>query len=199
MLTNLTLLDRAALEAIVLAGAPLDREPPDELHCSDVAVPQYLPTGTSPRERHLRHVLAAGHELLSRIAAEAMRGRSAIARPEMLKEYFQVHFAGAERESFVVAFLDAQHRVIECEEMFVGTIAESRVYPREVVRRALHHNAAALACSHCHPSGIPEPSRADEHLTSTLKSALALIEVRLIDHIIVGANSTVSFAQRGLL
>jgi DNA repair protein RadC len=199
MLTTLSLLDRAALEAIELAGAPLDREPTEELHCSDVAVAQYLPTGTAPRERHLRHVLAAGHELLTRIAAEAVRGRSVIERPQVLKEYFQVHFAGAERESFVVAFLDAHHRVIACEEMFVGTASETRVYPREVVCRALHHNATSLACAHNHPSGQAEPSRPDEYLTATLKSALALIDVRLIDHIVVGAGITVSFAERGLL
>lgn len=200
MLTSLSLLDRAALEAIVLGAAPHENVTSEALHSSDVPLAQYLPTGTAPRERHLRHVLAAGHELLTRIAAEAMRGRSAIDRPEVLKEYFQIHFAGAERESFVVAFMDPQLRVIAVEEMFVGTLTQTSVYPREIVRRALHHNASAIACSHNHPgSGLPEPSRADEFLTRTIKSAVDLVDVRLTDHIVVGAQGTVSFAERGLL
>ena len=200
MLTPLSLLDRSQLETIILRGARSHDEPEaDAPRCSDVAITQYLPAGTGPRDRRLRHVLAAAHELLTRIAADAMRGRSLIEHPQALKEYFAVHFAGAQRESFVVVFLDATQRVIACEELFAGTLSETHVHPREVVRKVLEHNAAAVAFGHPHPSGCPEPSRADERLTLLLKSALALIDVRVIDHIVVGVGTTCSFAERGLL
>jgi DNA repair protein RadC len=201
MLSDLSLLDRPQLEAIVL-DAPVALPSPEinePLRCSDVAIAEYLPAPAGARTQRLRHVLAAAHELLTRIATDAMRGRSLIERPQALKEYLQIFFAGTERESFVVVFLDAHHRVIACEEMFAGTLTQTSVYPREVVRRALQLNAASVAFGHCHPSGHPEPSRADEHLTHSLKSALATVEVRVIDHIVVGAGATVSFAERGLL
>lgn len=200
MLTTLSLLDRAQLEAIVLGEAFQDVDPSNaSVHCSDVAIAHYLPAGTLPRDLHLRHVLAAAHELLARLAATAIRGRSIIDDPRALEKYFRVHFAGAERESFVVVFLDAQHRVIACEELFAGSLTQTSVYPREVVRRALMHNAGAAAFGHNHPSGGAEPSRADEHLTRTLKSALALVDVRVVDHFVVGVDGACSFAERGLL
>lgn len=200
MLTNLSLLDRTQLEAIVLNGGSRPARVSNRvLACHDAAVSQFLPSEDQPRSRRLRHVLAAAHELLTRIATEAVRGRCVIDRPQLLKEYLLVFFAGAMRESFVVVFLDAQHRVITCEEMFVGTLTQTSVYPREIVRRVLEHNAAAVAFGHNHPSGCAEPSRADEHLTATLKSALALVGVRMLDHIVVGAGSANSFAERGLL
>lgn len=201
MLSDMSLLDRPQLEAIVLNASvalPLP-EISEPLRCSDVAIADYLPPAEEARTQRLRHVLAAAHELLTRIATDAMRGRSLIARPQALKEYLQIFFAGTERESFVVVFLDAQHRVIACEEMFAGTLTQTSVYPREVVRRAMQFNAAACAFGHQHPSGAPEPSRADEHLTQALKAALATVDVRVLDHIVVGAGATVSFAERGLL
>jgi DNA repair protein RadC len=98
-----------------------------------------------------------------------------------------------------VVFLDTQHRVLAVEELFRGTLTQTSVYPREVVKRALAHNAAALILAHNHPSGLAEPSRADETLTQTLKSALALVDVAIIDHFIVGNGCALSFAERGLL
>jgi len=102
-------------------------------------------------------------------------------------------------EIFAVLFLDAQHRLIACDEMFRGTLTQTAVYPREVVKQALRHNCAAVILAHNHPSGVAEPSRADEALTRALQSALALVDVRVLDHIVVGAASSTSFAERGLL
>jgi len=195
---NLAILDRAQLEAIVLDPSALVTQ---ELTCSDAAIAGYIPAPTTQREARLRHVLAAAHELLTRVASEAVKGRSIITDPSAMKDFLRVYFAGAERESFVVVFLDATHRVIEAEELFAGTLTQTSVYPREIARRALHFNAAAVCLSHVHPSGNAEPSRADEHLTSAIRQTLALIDVRVLDHIVVAANgsSLTSMAERGLL
>ena len=96
-------------------------------------------------------------------------------------------------------FLDVQHRLLALEEMFRGTLSQTSVYPREIVLRALHHQAAAVVFAHNHPSGSVQPSRADEALTQTLKAALALVDVRVLDHIIVGTGETLSMAERGLM
>jgi DNA repair protein RadC len=106
---------------------------------------------------------------------------------------------GKKHEIFVGIFLDAQNRTIAAEELFKGTLTQTSVYPREVVKRALHHNAAAIIFAHNHPSGVAEPSRADEILTQSLKQALALVDVNVLDHFIVGAGSAMSFAERGLI
>ena len=106
---------------------------------------------------------------------------------------------GYAHEVFACLFLDNKHRVIQYEELFQGTIDSSAVHPRQVVKRALHHNAAALIIAHNHPSGVAEPSRADEAITLRLKEALALIDVRLLDHDVVGDGQTVSLAERGVL
>jgi DNA repair protein RadC len=98
-----------------------------------------------------------------------------------------------------VLFLDTRHRLLRMEELFRGTLTQTSVYPREVVKRALALNAAAVLLAHNHPSGVAEPSRADEYLTQTLKSALALVDVRVLDHLVVGRQGVVSFAERGLL
>lgn len=195
---NLAMLDRSELESIVL-------DPPaaasEHLICSDNTIAEYIPQPVTLRQGRLRHVLAAAHELLTRIAADSVRGKVLINAPAELKNFLRVYFAGAERESFVVVYLDATHRVIEVEELFAGTISETRVYPREIVKRVLHFNAAAICCAHPHPSGCTEPSRADEHLTATIKAALALVDVRVIDHMIVATNGTAvtSMAERGLM
>lgn len=119
--------------------------------------------------------------------------------PKVVGQYLAVRAAGLEREEFTCVWLDASNRVIETETVSVGTLTQASVYPREIVKAALRHNAAGVIFSHNHPSGSPDPSRADEMLTQTLKSALNLIDVRVLDHIIVGGGSTVSFAERGLL
>ena len=119
--------------------------------------------------------------------------------PDEVRRFLQVKLAALEHEVFAVLMLDAQHCLIEYVELFRGTISQTSVYPREVVKEALARNAAAVILAHNHPSGLAEPSRADELLTHRLKSALELIDVRVLDHFIVGGRGTMSFAERGLL
>ena len=116
-----------------------------------------------------------------------------------MRDCLRIHFAGREYESFVALFLDSQHRLIAVDELFRGTLTQTSVYPREVLKAALKENAAAVIFAHNHPSGIPEPSKADERLTTALKSALALVDVRVLDHFIVAGAGVLSFAERGLL
>src|SRR5205085_11098996 len=111
----------------------------------------------------------------------------------------RLRIADREHEVFIVLFLDAQHRLISAEEMSRGTLTPTSVYPREVVKAELTHNAAAVIFAHNHPSGIAEPSRADELLTQALKQALALVDIRTLDHFVVAGPQVVSFAERGLL
>lgn len=118
--------------------------------------------------------------------------------PELVKDYMRLHYAGCEREEFTVIYLDAQHRLIECKTEFVGTLTQTSVYPREIIKRAVLLNAAAVILAHNHPSGNNTPSRADEMLTDTLKSTLALIDCRVLDHLIIG-HSVLSFAEKGLI
>lgn len=125
--------------------------------------------------------------------------RDVIKSPETAKDYLAVQMGAYEREVFTVIFLDAQNRVIECREMFQGTLTQTSVYPREVVKLALTLNAASLILAHNHPSGVCEPSRADEALTQTLKAALSLVDVRVLDHMVVAGGTVLSFAERGLL
>ena len=138
-------------------------------------------------------------ELVKRWLAEELIHRTAFATPETVKDYLKLHFAGREYESFVVLYLDSQNCLIDVEELFRGTLTQTSVYPREVVKSALRINAAAVMLSHNHPSGSVTPSRADEHLTQTLKSALALVDVRVLDHLVIAGNNALSFAETGLL
>jgi DNA repair protein RadC len=133
------------------------------------------------------------------ILAARVHGRSVLDSPQAVKDYLRVRFAGLEHEVFSVVLLDSQNRVIDVREMFRGTLNQASVYPREIVKAALAANAGAVILTHNHPSGLPEPSRADEYLTQTLKSALALVDVRVLDHLVVGASGCVSFAERGLI
>ena len=119
--------------------------------------------------------------------------------PEATRDFLRTKLAGLEHEVFCCLFLDQRHRVLAFEELFRGTIAGTAIYPREVVKRALAHNAAAVILVHNHPSGVPDPSRADEVLTARLKDALSLVEVRVLDHLVVGREGIVSFSERGLL
>jgi DNA repair protein RadC len=128
-----------------------------------------------------------------------VREADTMASPDAVKDYLRLKIADLPYEVFAVVFLDVQNRVIAIEEMFRGTLTQTSVYPREVVKAALAHNAAAVVLSHNHPSGSPEPSRADEALTQTLKAALALVDVRVLDHMVVTRGSVLSFAERGLL
>ncbi|MNL53738.1 hypothetical protein D3C87_1770080 [compost metagenome] len=128
-----------------------------------------------------------------------MQRGASFSSPAAVKEYLRAKLAGFEHEVFAVLFLDTQHRLIEYAEMFRGTIDSASVYPRELVKEALRLNAAAVILSHNHPSGNPEPSGADKALTQRLKEALALVDVRTLDHIIVAGGNTMSFAERGLI
>lgn len=119
--------------------------------------------------------------------------------PDLVKNYLKIKLAEREREVFACLFLDNRHQLIEYNELFYGTIDGASVHPREVVKAALKCNAAAVIISHNHPSGIPEPSKADESITARLKQALELIDIRILDHIIVGGMDSVSFAERGLI
>jgi DNA repair protein RadC len=193
---NLSMLDREQLEDILL-NPPREEAPP--LQCSDRITLDAPPAGRAQRSTRIRHVLEAAHELLVRSANAALVGRCVLDNPQLVKDYFKIHFAGAERESFVVVFLNAQMHVIATEELFAGTLQQTSVYPREVVKRALHHNAGGVIFGHPHPSGQCEPSRADEFLTQALKSALALVDVRVLDHIVVAGGDCRSFAEMGLL
>jgi len=119
--------------------------------------------------------------------------------PAIVKDYLLTRFAGLEHEVFSIMFLNNRHRLISLKEMFRGTIDGASVYPREIVKEALQQNAAAVILTHNHPSGDVSPSSADERITSRIKNALELVDVRVIDHVIVGIDDTLSFAERGLL
>ncbi len=146
-----------------------------------------------------RAELSAVIELARRALSATLSARPVFESPAAVKSYLQLQLAQLTREVFAVLFLDHQQRLLAFETLFQGTLSQTSVYPREVVKRALALNASAVILAHNHPSGVAEPSRADEFLTKTLKDALALVDVRVIDHIVVGTGSTVSFAERGLL
>jgi DNA repair protein RadC len=146
-----------------------------------------------------RAELVAVLELARRVLAEQLRERAALDSPQAVKDYLQLQLASKKHECFAVLFLDNQHKLLALEEMFRGTLAQTSVYPREVVLRALHHHAAAVVLAHNHPSGAVQPSRADETLTQALKAALALIDVRVLDHVIVAPGLALSMAEKGLI
>ena len=143
--------------------------------------------------------LVAVLELARRSLGEQMRTRSALTSPQAVRDYLRLALGGREHEVFLTLFLDAQHRVISAEELFRGTLTQTSVYPREIVKAALKANAAAVIFAHNHPSGVAEPSQADELLTRQLKEALGMVDVKVLDHFIVAGRATLSFAERGLL
>ena len=146
--------------------------------------------------------LATGDEVLKaarQVIGRRVRRGTTLTSPDAVRDYLRTKIGDLEYEVFVTLLLDSQHRLIQYLELFRGTLAQTSVYPREVVKAALKHNAAAMILAHNHPSGVPEPSRADELLTQSLKQALALVDVRVLDHFIVAGADTVSFAERGLL
>ena len=143
--------------------------------------------------------LQAVIEMSRRALTEQMVARSALSSPRAVRDYLSLTLGANQHEAFVVLFLDAQHKLIAVEEMFRGTLTQTSVYPREIVKRALAHNAGAVVFAHNHPSGVAEPSQADRMLTESLKSALGLVDVAVLDHLIVAGRSTLSFAERGLL
>ena len=143
--------------------------------------------------------LLAVIELARRALKEEVQRQHLLDSPPKVREYLRLRIGRLPHEVFAALFLDAQNRLIDDEELFRGTLTQTSVYPREVVRRALELNAGAVILAHNHPSGVAEPSRADEHLTHTLKNALQLVDVRVLDHLVVGRGAVISFAERGLL
>lgn len=192
---NMSLLSRADLVRELLAPAV----------CASSAIPLHVSDTVAPiamndmADSVLAHRLGVARELLLRDLREQMSNSPVMSSPQVLRDWLRLHCAGLQHEVFLVLYLDAHHRLIEAEELFRGTLTQTSVYPREVVKGALTRNAAALALAHNHPSGEAEPSRADELLTQTLKSALSLVDVRIIDHFIVAGEKVVSFAELGLI
>jgi DNA repair protein RadC len=143
--------------------------------------------------------LQAIKEMSLRGLKEELQRGNALNSPRAVRDYLQLLLGARQQEVFLVLFLDTQHRVIASEELFHGTLSQTSVYPREVVKRALAHNAAAVILAHNHPSGVAEPSQSDQLLTDALKQALNLVDVRVLDHFIVGTGTILSFAERGLI
>lgn len=154
-----------------------------------------LHSSTSVKAREDRAIYRALSILEKRMRSPGQ----VICSPQSAKDYLKLLLGGEEREVFTVLYLDAQNRLIEAETLFYGTLTQTAVYPREVVRRALFHNSATVMFAHNHPSGNVEPSQADMTLTSVLKNALALVDVRVLDHFIIAGNQSKSFAECGLL
>jgi DNA repair protein RadC len=143
--------------------------------------------------------LQAIFEMSRRALSEQLQQRDVFKSPQQVRDYLVLKLGSLTKEVFLVLFLDTQNRLLASEEMFSGSLKETSVYPREVVKRALHHNAASVIFAHNHPSGITQQSQADELITKQLKQALALVDVRVLDHFIVAGNNTLSFLELGLL
>ncbi|HXM82312.1 MAG TPA: DNA repair protein RadC [Burkholderiales bacterium] len=146
-----------------------------------------------------RAQFAAAIELARRSIEEKLQSGAALTSPGAVRDYLRLALGGKPHEVFVCIWLDAQHRVIKFDEPFRGTLTQTSVYPREIVKQALATNAAAVIFAHNHPSGVAQPSQADELLTGNLKEALALVDVKVLDHFIIAGNQAISFAERGLL
>lgn len=152
------------------------------------------------RDARRRYQPATADQILEAarlVVDQRMQRGMAFTTPQLVRSFMCTKLAGFEREVFAVVYLDCRHRFIAYAELFQGTVDGAEVHPREVVRGALLHNAAALIVAHNHPSGSPEPSAADRAVTARLKQALALVDVRLLDHVIVGGHETVALAERG--
>jgi DNA repair protein RadC len=165
--------------------------------CSSSAVDALLVRDVDGQYRPAR-----AEEVLSqarRVLSHRVRRGATMSSPQAVKDYLLLQIGALEHEVFCLLFLDAQHRIIAFKQMFRGTVTQTSVYPREVVKESLGLNAAAVILAHNHPSGSVEPSRADEFLTQTLKTALALVDVRVLDHLVVAGAEVASFAERGLL
>lgn len=158
-----------------------------------------LSTVFSERNNTVPEKCAVARELIRRWLDEELRRECVLNAPAAVRDCLRLHFAGREYESFVALFLDAQHRLIVVDELFRGTLTQTSVYPREVVKAALKENAAAVIFAHNHPSGVADPSMSDQLLTTALKSTLSLVDVSVLDHFVVAGATVSSFAERGLL
>ncbi len=145
-------------------------------------------------------IISAAKELITRALEEEISINPIhFGDPKAVKNYLRLSLGGRLQEVFMVLFLDSQNRLIASEELFHGTLTQTSVYPREVVKRALTHNAAVVMLAHNHPSGLAEPSQADRLLTTALQQALALVDIRVLDHIVIGEQEALSFAENGLI
>jgi len=197
---NLSALSRAELIGALLAPVvPADHPQADQVN--DLESPYFgtAAVDAATSDALLEHKLGVARELLLRDLQAQMSTQPVMQSPQALRDWLRLHCAGLQHEVFIVLFLDAQHRLLSAAEMFRGTLAQTSVYPREVVKSALQRNAASVVLAHNHPSGSAEPSRADEYLTQTLKTALALVDVRILDHFVVAGDQATSFAERGLI
>lgn len=159
----------------------------------------YDAVALASHETMVHQRLAIARELLLRDLTDQMQARPVLSSPGTVRDWLRLYCAHAEHEVFLVLYLDVRNRLIEAQELFRGTLTHTSVYPREVVKSALARNAASLIVAHNHPSGHVAPSQADQLLTQQLKAALALVDVRIIDHFIIAGNETLSFAEQGLL
>ena len=155
----------------------------------------FMREGDAFRQATGEEILAAARQ---HVAARMRRGAT-LSSPKAVKEYLTIRFGTRNYETFSIIHLDNRHRVVECQELFRGTIDGASVHPREVVKEALERNAAACILLHNHPSGVAEPSQADEFITRRLKDALGLVDIRVLDHLIVAGGDVISFAERNLL
>jgi DNA repair protein RadC len=186
----------AGRSVLQMAGDLLER-------CGGVAGLLHSPPASLTKVKGLgpakRAELAAVAELARRSVRQVMQQRPVFENPSAVADHLQMHLSALDHECFGVLFLDAGHRLITYENLFRGTLTKTSVYPREVVKRALALQAASVVLAHNHPSGTAEPSSADEALTHVLRQALALVDVRVLDHVVVARGSTVSMADRGLI
>jgi DNA repair protein RadC len=191
---DISLMSRAELVRELIASPPT---------AAAETAATYVETRTSrrsgTRDALVSHKLAVARELLLRDLAERMKTEPVLSAPAVVRDWLRLYCANLEHEVFLILLLDAQNRLIEARELFRGTLSQTSVYPREVVKATLARNAAAVMFAHNHPSGVAEPSRADELLTQSLKQALALVDVRVLDHFVVAGARTESFAERGLI
>lgn len=163
------------------------------------AEPNPLARSTQTRDAWRRALLQAAVEFSRRSLRESLRERTLIGSPADLRDFLALWLRERQRECFAVLFLDSQNRLISAEEMFLGGIAQTVVYPREIARRALETGACSIIVAHNHPSGVTEPSAADRRLTQALREALRLLDLPILDHFIIADNSCFSFAEAGLL
>lgn len=197
---NLSALSRADLIGALLAPVvPSDHPSADQVSDLESSYFGVAAVADEARQTLLARKLGVARELLMRDLHAQMQSGPVMESPQALRDWLRLQCAGLQHEVFIVLFFGSQHRLLSAVEMFRGTLAQTSVYPREIVKSALLRNAAAVALAHNHPSGSAEPSRADEYLTQTLKSALALVDVRVLDHFVVAGEHIVSFSERGLI
>lgn len=189
-MSNLSMMSRTALVRELLASPPVAA-------MTETSSP-YLRPHESP-DTFVNHRLAVAREILLRDLSTQLQSGPVLSSPDAVRHWLTLRCMELQHEIFLVLYLDVRNHLIEDEEIFRGTLTQTSVYPREVVKSALAHNAAAVILAHNHPSGHPEPSSADRLLTTQLRTALLMVDVQVLDHLVVAGDSIVSFAEQGLL